>query len=370
MIRIGIVGIGQIAKDYISIFAQGKIKDAKITALASRNEERVRRIIEEFDFEGVNYYKTLEDMLKDDMIDAVMITTPHTLHEEMASLAINDKKHVLVDKPLGITTLEVDWLGKLAEGNPELTLGVLFNRRSNDLYQKVKKIASSGELGDLRRAVWQITNLYRTYAYYEGSTWRGSFETEGGGVLMNQAIHQLDLFLWFTGMPKEVVAHTKEGFHRPMTTENDASLTMFYDNGATGHFITSTHESPGTNRLELSFAKGQIVVEDDKKLKITRLKQEEETFAKAEVTFFTHVPNEIEEITIDITPNKEEQKRTIQNFIDAILGKERVLCSFKEGKDTVRMVNGAYLSSWKEGKIPLDFKGETYQEELAKKINP
>lgn len=366
MIRIGMVGIGQIAEDYLSIFAKGLIIGAKVTALASRNEDRVRTIIEKYSLSSVAYYKTLEDMLRDDQIDAVMITTPHTLHEEMATLAISYGKHVLVDKPLGITTNQVDRLDQLADDHPELTLGVLFNRRSNDLYQKVKDVTASGEMGDLRRASWQITNLYRTYAYYATSSWRGSYKTEGGGVLMNQAIHQLDLLLWFTGMPRSVTSYTQTGLHRPMTTENDVSMTLFYDGGAMGHFVASTHESPGTNRLELSYTKGQIVVENDSSLKITRLHQEEEDFAKEEETFFTHVPAEVEEFTIPVTPNKEEQKRIIQNFIHAIKGKEPILCSFREGKNTVRLVNGTYLSSWLDQKVSLDFKGETYEKELEK----
>ncbi len=368
MIRIGMVGIGQIAEDYLSIFSQGKITGAKITALASRNEERVQTLIEKYDFEGVKYYSTLEEMLKDDKIDGVMITTPHTLHEEMATLAIKYGKHVLVDKPLGISTNQVDRLDKLADDHPELTLGVLFNRRSNDLYQKVKALTESGEMGVLRRATWQITNLYRAYAYYKTSSWRGSYKTEGGGVLMNQAIHQLDLLLWFTGMPKEVMAYTQVGYHRPMTTENDVSMTLFYDEGARGHFVASTHESPGANRLELSFTKGQIIVENDSTLKITRLQVEEEEFAKEEEFFFTHVPAEVEEVIIPVTPNKEEQRRTIQNFINAIEGKEPILCSFKEGKNTVRMINGSYLSSWLNKEITLDFNGDTYEKELEKMI--
>ncbi len=369
MIRIGMVGIGQIAEDYLSIFSEGKISGAKITALASRNEDRVRGIIEKYGLGEVEYYKTLEDMLKDDRIDGVMITTPHTFHEEMATLAIKYGKHVLVDKPLGISTHQVDRLDRLADEHPELTLGVLFNRRSNDLYQKVKAMTMSGEMGELRRATWQITNLYRTYAYYQTSSWRGSYKTEGGGVLMNQAIHQLDLLLWFTGMPNQVMAYTRRGFHRPMTTENDVAMTLFYDGGAMGHFLASTHESPGTNRLELSFTKGQIIVEDDSTLKITRLKEEEEDFAKKEETFFTHVPAEVEEITIPVTPNKEEQRRIIQNFIHAVEGIEPILCSFKEGKNTVRLVNGTYLSSWLGEKIDLDFSGDTYEKELEKIIS-
>lgn len=368
MVRIGIAGIGQIAEDYISLFAEGKIKDGKITALSSRNQERVGSIVNTYKLGDIRTFTSLEDMLEEDDVDAVIITTPHTLHPAMAELALRRGKHVLVDKPLGIKASELTELVNLSEENAHLVSAVMLNRRSSDLYQRVKDIAESGQLGELRRALWQITNLYRTYAYYGTSTWRGSYLTEGGGVLMNQAVHQLDLLLWIIGMPEKAHAFMKEGFHRPMTTENDVILNLFYESGASATFLASTHESPGTNRLELSFDKGQMVVEEDRVLTIRRLSECEEDFAKKESTYFTHVPCEVEQFEIPVTPNKVEQARTINNFIASILGKEKVLASFKEGLKSVQVINSAYLSAWSEKTVDLDFLPEEYDQYWERKL--
>jgi len=368
VVRIGIAGIGQIAEDYISLFAEGKIKDGKITALSSRNQERVGSIVSTYKLGDVRTFTSLEDMLEEDAVDAVIITTPHTLHPAMAELALRRGKHVLVDKPLGIKASELTELVRLSEENAHLVSAVMLNRRSSDLYQRVKDIAESGQLGELRRALWQITNLYRTYAYYGTSTWRGSYLTEGGGVLMNQAVHQLDLLLWIIGMPEKAHAFMKEGFHRPMTTENDVILNLFYESGASATFLASTHESPGTNRLELSFDKGQMVVEEDRVLTIRRLSECEEDFAKKESTYFTHVPCEVERFEIPVTPNKVEQARTINNFIASILGQEKILASFKEGLRSVQVINSAYLSAWSEMTVDLHFLPEEYDQYWERKL--
>ena len=368
MVNIGIVGIGQIAEDYISIFAKGSIKEGKICALASRNQDHLDFVISKYHLEGVSKFTTIEEMLDSNLIDAVLITTPHTLHTEMAEKTLARGKHVLVDKPLGIKAGEVDKLTALAKKNPKLQAGVIFNRRSSKIYQRVHDVVKSGELGELRRSIWQITNLYRTYAYYKSGSWRGSYKTEGGGVLMNQAIHQLDLLLWIAGMPDKVMAITKEGFHRPVFTENDVVLYMDYENGASGQFIASAHECPGTNRLELSFDKGQIIALDDSTLTVRRLDQNEEDFAKQTLRYFDKVPFKEEKENYDLKPNTVEQAAIINNFIDAILGRALLLCPFEEGRNTVRVVNAAYLSSWRKEEVSLTFDPEEYETALQDKI--
>ncbi len=368
MIRIGIVGIGSIAEEYISIFSNNGIKEGKITALTSRNEERVGSLIDQYGLKDVCYYSSLEDMLMDDQIDAVMITTPNSLHKEMAEMVIKAGKHCLVDKPLGVTTLETDALQALSQEYADLTLAVMFNCRSNPIFKKVKDLVDTGEMGELRRANWQVTDYYRPSTYYEYSAGRGTFEVDGGGVLINQAIHHLDLLLWFTGMPLSVMAFMKEGFHRPMATENDVNLNLFYENGATGQFLTSTHESPGTNRLELSFTKGQIVIEEDYKLKITRLFVDENEYSKTAKDFFIHIPCKVEEETFKNLTNEDEHTLTIQNFINAIEGNDDLICDFESGSKTIKMINASYLSHWTGEKVSLDFSGETYEKSLDQVI--
>lgn len=369
MKRIGIAGIGQIAGDYMSIFGSGMIEGAEITALSSRNTGKAAETARNCGLRDVRIFDSYTDMLGSGLVDGVIITTPHTLHALMAEQALNAGIHVLVDKPLGVSAKEADELVRVSKEHPELSAGVMFNRRANALYRKVRDIAVSGSLGELRRATWQITNLYRTYAYYRSGSWRGSWKSEGGGVLMNQAIHQLDLLLWMTGMPESISAFTIEGSHRPVTTENDATVVMFYGNGAMGTFTASTHECPGTNRLELSFDMGQVIVEDDSKLTVRTLAEPEEDFARGAEGSFTKVPwtETVEEF--GQVPNKVEQARTIQNFIESIGQRERIQCSFEDGRDTVRAVNASYLSSWTGTTVKTSFDPSEYEDAYLRKVS-
>lgn len=369
MVKIGIVGIGSIAEDYISLFAQGLIRDAKITALASRNRVRLEDMVAKYDLKETALFETLEEMLEGDLVDAVMITTPHTLHPAMTRKVLARDKHAMVDKPLGIFASEIEALTKEALLKPHLKTAVMFNYRSSDIYGKAKELIDSGELGQLRRVIWQVTNLYRSYGYYENSPWKGSYEKEGGGVLMNQAIHQLDTIIWMVGMPKEVVAFMKEGFHRPISTENDLLLHMFYENGATGQFITSTHESPGTNRLELSLDQGQIVIENDSTMRVTRLSVNEEDFARSGENPFLHVPAKSHELNFPKLPNKVLQERLINNFVQSVLGREEIICPFSEATKSVRVINATYLSAWKGQVVPVDFRDEEYEAAWNEKVS-
>ena len=185
---------------------------------------------------------------------------------------------------------------------------------------------------------------------------------------MNQAVHQMDLLTWFTDLPKEVMAFLKEGSHRPMTTENDAYLHLFYEDGAVGHFITSTHESPGVHRLELSFDQGQILMENEKTLKITKLREPEEEFSRKTETLFAHVPGTLEVKEFEPLEDKEEHVRTIENFIRAIEGKEKIQCSLEEALKSITLVNAAYLSHFTGKKGAMDFSLEEYDRELHRKI--
>ncbi len=369
MIKVGIVGIGSIAENYIEMFSKGLIKEAKLVALASRNQDRLDGITEKYGLGDAMLFSTLDDMLEGDMVDAIIITTPHALHPAMATKVLEKNRHIMIEKPVGIKIKEVEDLYEKSKKKPHLKVGVMFNNRSGDTYNFVKKLIEDNKMGELRRAIWQVTNLYRTYDYYEKSTWRGTYETEGGGVLINQAIHQLDTLLWMTELPLKLMAFTKEGFHRPLTAENDVMIQMLYESGATGQFITSTHESPGTNRFELSFSGGQIVIEDDSKVRITRLSVDEEEFAKTVKGAFPEVPNDVEEISFPKLPNIVLQERLLNNFIQSILGNEEIICPLSEGIKSVRMLNATYMSAWKEKMVPLNFDADEYEEAYEEKIS-
>lgn len=368
MVKLGIAGIGVIGESYLKLFSEGRIPEGEVTAVASRNTVRVRAILTRLGLSHVKVYGTLEEMLEKEDLQGVLITTPHKLHVPMMKSALERGVSVLTDKPLSNTRKEAEEMVAVSERYPDLVKGVLFNKRANPIYIRIKDIVDSGELGHLRRVLYQVTDYYRTYKYYEESGWRGTYEEEGGGVLMNQAVHQMDLLTWFTGLPKEVTAFLKEGEHRPMTTENDAYLHLYYEGGAVGHFITSTHESPGAHRLELSFDKGQIIMENEKTLRITRLQEPEEDFARRTEELFTQVPATIEEEVFPPLEGKEEHVRTIRNFIKALKGEEEIQCSLEEALKSITLVNSAYLSHFQGERVSTEFSLEDYDSELKRKI--
>ena len=208
-------------------------------------------------------------------VDAVVTTVPHYLHPEMGIEALKRDIHALLEKPAGVYTKQVKELNEFAATKPELTFAILFNQRTNPLYQKVKEIIDNGEIGKIRRTNWMITTWWRPQGYYDQSAWRATWSGEGGGVLVNQAPHQIDLLQWICGMPKKVYSNVKYGYQRNIAVEDEVTTILDYGNGATGVFITCTHDIIGTDRFEILGDKGKIVVDDSKKVTIKRLKKSE-----------------------------------------------------------------------------------------------
>lgn len=221
MLRLGIVGIGKIANDYISLIAENDVQEIEIAALCSRNMAHVREVAEQYGLKSV-VFSDYTAMLHSGQIDAVLICTPHGQHPIMARQAIEAGIHVLVEKPVGIFADEVAEVVRLLQDRPGLICGVMYNRRASMAYRHVHDLVQNGSLGELVRASWIITNLYRTDAYYTSSPWRGSWENEGGGLLMTQASHQIDLMQWICGMPVSVTAHCST-IDRSIQVENSFS---------------------------------------------------------------------------------------------------------------------------------------------------
>lgn len=226
MVRLGIAGIGTIAKDYIGLIAGGQVGGVKLTALCSRNRESARQMDERY---GLNsrIFQDYGEMLRSGLVDGVLICTPHGQHPAMALQAVEAGIHVLVEKPAGILEEEVGAVLRALEQRPGLVCGVLYNRRASRAFRYVKGLVESGEIGELVRCTWIITDLYRTNAYYTSGSWRGTWRGEGGGLLMTQASHQLDLMQWICGMPSSVLARCSS-VGRPIQVENEAELLLAY----------------------------------------------------------------------------------------------------------------------------------------------
>ncbi len=365
MIRIGISGIGAIAQNYIELFSTGKIEGAKITALSSRNKENMEIVKEENSLKEVTLYTDYEELLKSGEIDAVIICTPHAQHPGMAVKAMENGIHVLIEKPIGSNINDVSALEAMVKLHPELTSGVLYCRRMSKACNKMKELVMNGAVGSLKRATWMITNLYRTDSYHKSSPWRGTYRGEGGGIMLTQASHQLDLFLWMTGIPRSVQGFCYLGMERNIEVENDVMLQMEFENGATGQFIASSREYPGTNRFELSGDAGQLIMEDDRRLIYRKLSKNESDYNKHTNQLYGSIVYETEEYEFDDFNNQVQQAGIINNFIEAVKTKKKAICSVEEAIASLWVINGAYLSSWEKKKIEIPFDPEEYQKKLS-----
>ena len=359
MVRLGIAGIGIIANDYIGLIAAGLVPEVSLSAICSRNQQKMDQVLEKHNLIA-DTYQNYDEMLASGTIDAVLICTPHGQHPAMTKKALEAGIHVLVEKPVGIFADEVEECLAVLDEKPELICGVMYNRRASKAYQHIKRVVASGELGELVRCTWLITNLYRTNAYYGTSPWRGSWQTEGGGILMTQASHQLDLMQWICGMPSGMLARCST-VNRPIQVENEAELFMSYPNGAHGHFIASAHECPGTNLFEICGTKGRISIRDDSYVEILSLEQDEREFAVKCPSPFEKVAGQVEKICFDNSDNKVQQAATIQNFALAVQGKAQIQCSLADGLKSLQIIHGAYVSSWLQSNVALPVSESQYR---------
>ena len=368
MVNIGIAGIGAIAEQYIKLITSNKIKNCKITSFSSRNRQHMEEICEKYNLKEVKLFTDYEEMLKSKEIDMVMICTPHFLHPSMAIKAVENGIHTLVEKPVGVFSDEVENLLKKLDENSNIKNGVLYCRRTSKAFNKIKKIIGCGKIGDLKRVCWIITNLYRTDSYHKSQSWKGTYKQEGGGLLMTQASHQLDLLVWLCSMPKKINAFCYCGRERNIEVENDVTIQMEFENGATGQFISSSREFPGTNRLEIIGSKGQIILNNDSELIIRELSQDEKIYSKTTKELYGTIPYTEKTLYFDDADNSIQQSEIVNNFINGIENSEKILCSVKDALESLYLINGAYLSSWEKKEIEFPMNSKEFRKKLEEKF--
>lgn len=376
-VKLGIIGYGQQGGFYGSLVAEGKVENMTVVAVTDIDEAKDEKI--KADFPDAKIYRDYKEMVNSGDVDAVLTAVPHYLHPEMAIYALQNNKHVLNEKPAGVYTEQVKKLNEVAEAKKdEVTYAIMFNQRNNPLYQKIKEIVENGEIGNIRRTNWIITTWWRPQAYYDMSDWRATWGAEGGGVLVNQAPHQLDLIQWIAGVPKSVFSNVKYGYQRDIPVEDEVTAMIDYGNGASGVFVTCTHDIIGTDRLEILGDKGKIVVEDSKTAYITRMKKSENELNKE--MDFEGVKDlfmgkldvselwETETFTEE-SPWGEQHAGVLRNFAANILDNEPLLAPGSEGINGVRLANAIHLSDWLGKEVTLDdFDDALYLEELNKRI--
>lgn len=370
MIRVGIAGIGYIAEEYIKLFTGGKIHGAAVCALSSRNEDHMRRICAKYHLDNVSLFTDYDAMLCSGTIDMVMICTPHFYHPGMAVQAIRRGIHTMIEKPVGVFPEELDALTDCIRQHPEAKTGVLYCRRANPVFQKIKEFLTQGILGDLKRVTWIVTDMYRPQIYFDVVDWRGTYGGEGGGLLMNQVSHHIDLLVWLCGLPEAIQSNCYTARERNIEVENEVSVTMDYPGNAVGQFIASTRECPGTNRLEISGSKGQLILDRERLLTLRRLSVDEREFARSCTEPFATIPYTQEQFEFDAADNPTIQAMIINNFVSAVSGQAQILCPVEEAVLSQHFIQATYLSSWQAKKLTLPADSSAYTEELRRRINP
>lgn len=349
-VRMGIIGVGVMGSAHANCLIRGEIADMVLTALCDTDPARRAQLKETYP--DIPVFETHRALLESGLTDAVLIATPHYFHPTIAADSLSAGQHVLSEKPAGVRVSDVEGLGKLAEQCGKV-FGIMFNQRTNPLFQKAKELVQSGRLGEPKRFVWIVTNWYRHQAYYDSGSWRATWSGEGGGVLMNQAPHNLDLWQWIFGMPKSVRAFCREGQYHNIEVEDDATIYAEYENGATALFVTSTGELPGTNRLEVCGDRGKLVLENGE------LRFWELPYAEREICYTAKdLPDASVASMTEIKPEGEESAHPgiLRNFAANILRGEPLLAPGAEGVYELTISNAAYLSSWtgETVNLPLD----------------
>jgi predicted dehydrogenase len=362
-VRYGIVGIGKMGHTHAEKLQAGIDKNGALAAVCDIEEER--RTWAGGKLKDVKIYSDYRELLSDNDVDAVVVATPHYFHPTIAIDALNAGKHVLIEKPAGVYTKAVREMNELAVKKSGQVFGIMYNQRTNPLYKKAKELIDGGEMGEIKRINWIITNWYRPQAYYDQGGWRGTWDGEGGGVLINQCPHQLDIFQWLGGMPTKLKGYLKEGANRDIEVENDVTFYTEYKNGASGIFVTSTHDFPGTNRLEIDGDGGKLVIEQDlltEKLTFEKLKINESEFNKTNRQFMPRIP--FAKITKRTNAFQNayrlgvigQHMNIFRNFSNAVLNGEKLIAPGVEGINGLMISNAAYLSAWtgKEIEFPID----------------
>ncbi|WP_043931404.1 Gfo/Idh/MocA family protein [Bacillus sp. EB01] len=364
-IKVGVIGIGNMGSIYVKMLDKGQIQGAELAAVCSRNDSRIEWVKANTSGD-VKIFKDQDSFFESSGIDAVLIVTPHYSHPDLAKKAFAAGIHVLVEKPAGVFTKNVLEMNEAAKASGKV-FSIMYNQRANPLYQKIRELVHTGELGKVKRTNWIITDSYRPQSYYDSGTWRATWKGEGGGALLNQVLHQLDIWQWTTGlMPKAIRAVCGEGKYHDIEVEDDVTAFVEYENGATGVIIASTGEAPGTNRYEIVGDMGKIVAENDR-LIFYKLAQSEREFNASFKGGFGFP--EYEEFVIPVASDNGNHAFIIQNWIDAIVKGTPLLAPGEEGLYALDITNAIYLSSWLNEPVSLPVDPDLYFETLQKKIN-
>ena len=366
-IKLGIIGCGNMGTKHAGYVLSGQCPEIEVVAIADTNPERIKTLKETLDAD-ITYFDDGIKMLDSGLIDSCIVSMPHYDHPYYAMECMKRGIHVMVEKPAGVHTKQVKEMNEFAKQYPNVVFGLMFNQRCMDVYRKVHEIVHSGKYGEIRRVNWLVTDWYRPQCYYDSGDWRATWSGEGGGVLLNQCPHQLDLWQWICGMPSKVLTKMHFGKWHDIEVEDDVTTYVEYPNGATGAFITSTGDAHGTNRLEIQMDSAKLV-SDGQSIQLTEYEMTEQEFSKTNRDVFATVgAKTIEVDTTRDNPMGIGHVGVLNYFASAILRGTELVARGEEGINGLTISNAMHLSAFLGKEIELPFDDELYYEELMKRV--
>ena len=364
-VKVGIVGFGNMGSTHAKNLVSGKVTGMELAALCDISEER--KAFSEEAYPEIPFFTDATELYKSGICDAVIIATPHYDHPPLAIEAFRHGLNVITEKPAGVYTKQVMEMNEEAEKSGKL-FGIMYNQRTNPVYQKLREMIKRGELGHIKRITWIVTDWYRPQAYHDSGSWRSTWKGEGGGTLINQNPHQLDLWQWLFGMPDRILAKVSFGKYYDIETEDDVMAFFEYDNGTTGEYITSTGETPGTNRLEVACDMGKIVIEHNKMVFHRNIMSEREFNENNKVSFMK-LENWKCEIPADFSGG-EQHVGILKNFAKVLKNGGELIAAGNEGINGLTISNAIHLSAWTGETINLNnFDHDRFYNILQEKIN-
>ena len=367
-VRYGIIGLGNQGSYYTKLFKNGDIPKGVITALCDNNPKKIEIIKGRYELSDVTFFGDYIEMLDSGLCDVIVVATPHYFHPEMVVTCLKRGFHVICDKPAGVYAKQVREMNEEAVKHDRI-FGMMFNQRTNCTYKKMREMIANGDIGEIQRVTWTITNWVRTQQYYNSGGWRATWSGEGGGVLINQCPHQLDLVQWIVGdMPMAVRGFCSYGKYHEVEIEDEVTAYFEYKNGATGVFITTTGEWPGANHLEISGTKGKLVCEGGAKLTFHKSEFDTRDFIKDYTLVGDRAAPAIEVIEVDTGDDRPEHRGIFNNFNECVLGNEPLFVSGTEGINMVQLMNAIEYSGWMGGeRVVLPVDEDTYLSALNEK---
>jgi predicted dehydrogenase len=360
-IRVGLIGLGNIGRHHATYLLEGKVPRCELTAVCATTPAK----LESYRAKGLQCFTDAEELIRSAGLDAVLIATPHYQHTWLGIAALEAGKHVMVEKPISAHKADAERLLACAAKHPEQVLAGMFQLRVEPRYAKLRALLEAGELGQIQRVTWINTDWFRTESYYASGGWRATWKGEGGGVLLNQCLHNLDVLAWLLGMPARVRGFCQFGRWHNIEVEDQVTAYLEYANGATGTFISSTGEAPGTNRFEIAGSRGRVVLENNK-LTFTRNESDALEWSRTAQVGFSKP--EIQNIDLPFSDAANQHATLMQNFVAAILDGAPLIAPGADGLHSVELANAMVYSSLTGQTVDLPLDGAAWEQQLQQLI--